>query len=395
MIIKDITEKFTKAREAANNPTSTTTTATSTITTTSTTTTISTTTTTATTKPKYDPCDSFVKLDDKYAEKTYTFCKQIDRNVKKIYAMDKGINREQYCLHYKYWVYSRVYEIFASEADKIYNNGIIKKFNYLTATIMNGLIDYKCQYYFIGKNFNEIEMKMEKKNVYDFFSNYNYIKNRIISCVQEKVNEYEKYLTSIIKLYDKYKKDECNDYEDFLLNNCDDYFVFDEMYNPSILLSLLKICKDKKSVNDVDIKKVYESFGVSVNPENLKPVSTVSDVKFKCSEGFYWDGSEYQRGLICRDKQKGDIENNAETTKLKFSNLQIISNVFFAVTGITFISFLLYKFTPLGSKLHRRKKKKININSNFDDEHQFLSYDVESINIPTNNKRLRVAYHSR
>lgn len=169
---------------------------------------------------------------------------------------------------------------------------------------MNGLIDYKCQYYFINKIFNEIEIKMEKKNVYDFFSNYIYIKNSIISYVQEKVNEYEKYLTSIIKLYDKYKKDQCNDYEDFLLNNCDDYFVFDEMYNPSILLSLLKICMNKKSVNDADIKKVNESFGVSVNPENLKPVSTVSDVKFKCSEGFYWDGSEYQRGLICRDKQK-------------------------------------------------------------------------------------------
>ncbi|SBT83899.1 PIR protein [Plasmodium ovale] len=255
------------------------------------------TTTTAMAKPKYDPCDSFLKLDDKYAEKAYTFCKQIDRN----------------------------------------------KFNYLTATIMNGLIDYKCQYYFINKIFNEIEIKMEKKNVYDFFSNYIYIKNSIISYVQEKVNEYEKYLTSIIKLYDKYKKDQCNDYEDFLLNNCDDYFVFDEMYNPSILLSLLKICMNKKSVNDADIKKVNESFGVSVNPENLKPVSTVSDVKFKCSEGFYWDGSEYQRG----------------------------------------------------SKLHRRKQKKININSNFHDEHQFLSYGVESIKIPANNKRLHVAYHSR
>lgn len=112
MQIKDIKEKFTKAKEAENNPTSTTTTATSTITTMSTITATSTT-TTAMAKPKYDPCDSFLKLDDKYAEKAYTFCKQIDRNVKNIYAMDKGIKNEKYCLHYKYWVYSRVYEIFA------------------------------------------------------------------------------------------------------------------------------------------------------------------------------------------------------------------------------------------------------------------------------------------
>lgn len=223
------------------------------------------------TKPKYDPCNAFVNIKEVYAKKACTFSKEIQRNIKKIYSINKGINREKYCLHYKFWVYEKLKNVFAADSDKIYNNGVIRKFNYLTAFVMNGFIYYRCQYYFSGDKFNDILLKVEKKiYIYDYFNNYYSIKNRIVTCKDVNTEQYNECLTSVIKLYNQYKKEQCRNYENFLLNNCDDYFLFDEKYNPQILLSPLNICKETKSVNETDVRRVTKSFCTSINSEISK-----------------------------------------------------------------------------------------------------------------------------
>ncbi|SBT54190.1 PIR Superfamily Protein [Plasmodium ovale wallikeri] len=258
--------------------------------------------------------------------------------------MNKGINREKYCLHYKFWVYEKLKNVFAADSDKMYNNRVIRKFHYLTASVMNIFIDYRCQYYFSGDKFNDILLKVEKYiYIYDYFNNYYSIQNWTVTSKDVNTEQYNECFTSIIKLYNKYNKEQCSDYEIFLLNNCDDYFLFDEKYNPQMLLAPLNICKETKSVNETDVRRVTEFFGIPINPEISKSESNVSEIKFKCSEGFYWHNNEYQRGLICRDKQKGDLENIDAITKFNFSNFQIIFNAFFAFIEITFMSFIFYK----------------------------------------------------
>lgn len=187
-------------------------------------------------KPKNDPCKIFIKIEEDYAEKAYILCKKIERNLTKIYGIENRGKRKNYCLHYKYWLYEMIMGIYRSESDKKYFSSIVKKLMQLRTSILDGYIDYSCQYHFHHDNFKDLEEKVEKKYLHDYFNNFDFIEKTIKICNQSKYYQYNKYLSNIINLYKKYKQNECYDYDfDYWVNQCDDFFNVENKYNPILL----------------------------------------------------------------------------------------------------------------------------------------------------------------
>ncbi|SBT01617.1 PIR Superfamily Protein [Plasmodium ovale curtisi] len=345
-------------------------------------------------RPKGYPCHEFLSFEDSYKEKAYMFCKKIETILnKKIYNMEKGDERKKHCLHYKYWVYGTIMNTHNSETESKHVSTLVKKLMALRTLIADGYIDYSCQYHFNDDYLNDLKEKIEKKYLHDYFNNYDIIKSTISSCKKEKIEAYQEYLNSIIKLYDFYKEDLCSDYYFFLVNSCDDYFKYDEIYNPKFLLTILQRCKDKNLGTDVEVIASNE-IEVSLGTKDFRTENQISDVKLDCVKGYYWHGKQNYYSLICYNEKEGDIENPARRIS-SFSLYQSIFNGFLAILGIFFILFLLYKFTTFGSLLHKKKKKKIINDYSFQEEftEHVSNYASSSSNI--NNRKLRINYQPK
>ncbi|SBT00036.1 PIR Superfamily Protein [Plasmodium ovale curtisi] len=145
-----------------------------------------------------------------------------------------------------------------------------------------------------------------------------------------------------------------------------EYFINEEKYNPLILILIFNKLKDiifsgPKEVGDSD-KTVIKS----VMPENYKSEGKQTNIKIKCSEGFYWDKTEFKSGLMCTDTKQGDIKKEYSQASLNVSFYQIIFNRFFALQGTIF---LFYSFSPLGSRLRKNKQQKNNIDYYLQDDY--------------------------
>ncbi|GAW83199.1 variable surface protein [Plasmodium gonderi] len=330
---------------------------------------------------KRDVCENFTKLDQKYANRAYVFCKKIERNFKNIYISKKE-ERKRHCLHYKYWVYESIMSIFSDATDDVYKNVIVKKYNDLRMFLTDGFIDYKCQYYFSGKNIDEIVEKIEKKYLHDYFNNYDIIKKIIIEYKDDKQDKCKEYLTSVRSLYERYKKEQCYDYYDFLTNNCDDFFKLEDKYNPQILINLLQNHKDETKTDENTMNTVNS------NLEHIK------DVHFSCAKGFYWHNKKSHYSLICEDKHPSDVNYLSKRQQI-FPIYQFAFNISFLLVGVFIIFFLFYKFTPFGSYLvnMRKSKKKNPYNLHGLQTNYSLKHEKASVNKPANNRRTRISYN--
>ncbi|SBT84280.1 PIR protein, partial [Plasmodium ovale] len=64
------------------------------------------------------------------------------------------------------------------------------------------------------------------------------------------------------------------------------------------------------------------------------------------------------------------------------------------ILGIFFFLFILYKFTPLGSMVNNRKRKKNKWKINYEQYDQHLLYNPEFGNINSKNNKYNIAYYS-
>ncbi|SBT55997.1 PIR Superfamily Protein [Plasmodium ovale wallikeri] len=345
-------------------------------------------------KNKGYPCHEFLSFEDSYKEKAYMFCKKIETILnKKIYNMEKGDERKKHCLHYKYWVYGTIMNMHNSQTESKYVSTLVKKLMALRTLIADGYIDYSCQYHFNDNYLNDLKGKIEKKYLHDYFNNYDIIKSTISSCKEEKIEVYQEYLNSIIKLYDIYKEDLCSDYYFFLVNSCDDYFKYDEIYNPKFLLNILQRCKDKNLGTGVEVIPSNEIGEVSLGTKDFRTGNQISNVKLDCVKGYYWHGKQNYYSLICYNEKEGDIENPARRIS-SFSLYQSIFNGFFASVGIFLIFFLLYKFTPFGSRIQHKIWDKGN-NYNLEHQNDEIILDTSTNeDIYSYKNKYNIQYHS-
>ncbi|SCO72147.1 VIR protein [Plasmodium vivax] len=275
------------------------------------------------------------------------------------------------------------------------------------------------------------------KELYDYFKKFEKIKENI-STKNEKCEKYNKYLAYIKVLYEKHKK-EYNCCDIFWGNLCQDYFKCEKEYDPNNLLRSLKCDSDVSPVQEGEISEdrttitagAAESprpnISTSSEPENqttykflrckemkndiLPTYAACREVSAENYHGF--DEVFKQEPII--DPFKNSVPKKVAEVAIKeevpmksfFDNLNIQSIVenpkyfktgvsVLLILGIFSISFVYYKFTPLGLWLNKRGHSKKNRIPTYYPEIPLTLPSNSPMPVPPNfqNERIRLAYHS-
>ncbi|EDL42841.1 hypothetical protein PVX_125726 [Plasmodium vivax] len=172
-------------------------------------------------------------------------------------------------MHYQYWIYHEVKEMFKNESDYEHVYAIVKKFSDIEKEINVKSKNYGCRYYFHHKDIKELKDKMEEKYLYDYFKNHASIKTKK-TCEHVTLNKYKEYLNSIKNLFTKHTQDDCCFYRD-----CHSYINCDDMYNPDKLISKLTSNNNESCENlekeDASLKSGNEAASGSSNENDKIP----------------------------------------------------------------------------------------------------------------------------
>ncbi|SBT27881.1 PIR Superfamily Protein, partial [Plasmodium malariae] len=211
-------------------------------------------------------CTEFKGINSPHKEKYVTLCKKVSKLLDIVFKKESSKNYEDYCSHYKYWVYQEIRKLFNESSSNNDIAEVIKKFIKLQITIFNNHQKYGCSFGFGTKDFTELNYKIEEKYLYDYFKNYNTIKSSD-TCSKVNNDKYKKYLKSIVKVYNDLKKYCCLS-EDWV---CSHYFLS---------------CKD-----EFDPSKLLSSLGSEEkgNCDGLKTITAVFNDKISDSETFSSD----------------------------------------------------------------------------------------------------------
>ncbi|SCO65223.1 VIR protein [Plasmodium vivax] len=259
-------------------------------------------------------------------EKSKSFCKKIERNLKDLSTKDKLKNESHNdrCLYFNYWVHDELRKIFNGKTEDSYPNSkdidkLRDEWYHISDSLMKGDVNenyekIKSKYsknnnntsqgtgninnssgnngHPISQNFYSVKDFSKHKGcfynsdctfydcddmkaLYDYFKNHDTIENKISATNVDECKIYQKYVSYIVPIYDKYKDDCCN------YGFCD-YFNCNDKYDPNELLYKLKNCSERKVVNGVKptrtkseenefysrINKRKERFWISAFDEN-------------------------------------------------------------------------------------------------------------------------------
>ncbi|KMZ76752.1 hypothetical protein PVIIG_06321 [Plasmodium vivax India VII] len=191
---------------------------------------------------KYNYCNKFKSIDKSYNNEAYELCKKIKRNLDHLHDIVVPGTSRYSCLHYKYWINNELINMFKSGSENKYDSEVLEKFLNVQDTFINEKKYYGCKYEINTTDFKYLEEMNERKDLNDYFNNYNFI-IKDIDCKSSNVDTFKEYVKHIKILYDKYK-DNCLDQFDYWLSDCRYYFRRGDEFDPQILLSKLE-CNSK------------------------------------------------------------------------------------------------------------------------------------------------------
>ncbi|SBT84089.1 PIR protein, partial [Plasmodium ovale] len=373
-------------------------------------------------------CEEHFKEENPYKNESIKICKKIVNNLKKLYNFESTIKSNERCLHYKNWVYSEIRKMITTNSYNKYVWNIIDKFMSLQNKKIISDKDTKtfCHYYFIFKDLPELNVKLEEKDLHDYFRYYDTLENKIPKDRSNK-EKYRNYLNYISIVYTRHRFGwDCCDESYGVDPLCRHYIKCEDEYNPSYLISVLN------GKTDVSYKKKKEKFPVVLfGEEDLKNNLNEDDVMRiqygRCTNVYDPEDKKNIFGRRCDyrasrkhfDKIHSNLTNpkkedapkvtisisslpdnlnnpsdisSIEENESNPSHFKIGTSVALALGGI-FIFFLYYKFTPFGSLFGKRGQGKINFEEDFNEEYmQEFPYYSEYGDVNPNNRRIQIAY---
>ncbi|VUZ99683.1 PIR protein [Plasmodium vivax] len=228
---------------------------------------------------KSDHCKKFEQTDKKYSNKATELCNKINQNLDHLHKIVVPGTRRYDCLHYKYWLNNEIINMFKNGSETNYDSGVLEKFLNVQKTFIEEKKYYGCKYEINTTNFKYLEEMNERKDLNDYFNNYNTIIKKI-NCKSGNVDKFKEYVNHIKELYLKYKVD-CLDQFDYWLSDCRYYFRRGDEFDPEILLSKLE-CPRK------DSEKELASMGETGSVKSV-PKKRMTFHYLKCKNNFVKD----------------------------------------------------------------------------------------------------------
>ncbi|SBT00618.1 PIR Superfamily Protein, partial [Plasmodium ovale curtisi] len=186
-------------------------------------------------------CEKHFTEKKAYSEESIKLCKNIVKNFNKLYEFESTIKSGERCLHYQNWVYREIRKMIITKSYYGYIEDIIKDFLDLQNKKITPKSDTKafCHYYYIFKDLIELNVKLEEKDLHDYFKYYASLEKQISRDTTNK-EKYRDYLNYISILYIRHKDGwGCCDESYGVDPLCRHYLKCEDEYNPSYLLSVL------------------------------------------------------------------------------------------------------------------------------------------------------------
>ncbi|SBT74061.1 Plasmodium vivax Vir protein, putative [Plasmodium ovale] len=316
-------------------------------------------------------CSDLLKPNEENCS-TYYLCIKLAKNLKKLSEM-KGEKRFNHCEYLIHWIYAEIISLFNIKSSNIYDMPALSAFFHVGYRILYHLGITDC--YFDIVNIDSKELK-QKKNLHDYFKNYNQIYSDISPNHSER-KKYCEYITHINDLYNTHLDSCCTYYVDgtHYSDKCKNYFNCNVSYYPYNLYSKLK-CSDIIAPE----KRIKE----------VKPVALDYYVKLLTKK------SHEQPNLTKWGNSRSSSSLQKECNGIICDPFYIFTSVAFTLMGIFLLFFIFYKFIPIVPWIHNKVRKKKNVNYGFQQStKQFLEYETKHVNNNSPKKRLNIAYHQR
>ncbi|SBS84749.1 PIR Superfamily Protein [Plasmodium ovale curtisi] len=375
---------------------------------------------------EYDCSKKYFKESTTYQSDAITVCKKIIKNFDKLYENKITAKADNRCLHYKNWAYFQIWKFINSKSEYTNAVKIINKF--LDIQKENNIRKQSnkdvCHYYFIFKDFIELNAKREEKDLHDYFLNHSIIEKNI-SPVENDKEKYKEYLRYIKKLYERHKKDWNCCSESGVDPLCVHYFKCEEEYNPSDLLEILN------GANKETVKMKYKNIPLVRIGEKKKEEGSdgenVMRIQFgRCSRIYDPNDKKKVVSLRCDYRASRDHFDNFykklpdekkdtslsisgnDSSTVNINESSVIQNasenesnpIHYKIPmsvalglGTVFVFFLYYKFTPFGSLFGKRNLGRDSFEDGFNEEYmREFSYDSEYEDVNLNKRRIQIAY---
>ncbi|SBS90367.1 PIR Superfamily Protein [Plasmodium ovale curtisi] len=330
-----------------------------------------------------------------------SLCAKVLRNLTQPPTVIKGLNSEDRCSYFTYWLYDEIWKIIKNDQN---HNSHIPTFTKLIDVVYKinrelHIID--CN---ITVDFNFSEWK-KKKYLHDYFKNYNNLLRKD-SCNNNECQNYCKYVKYIKTLYEQDKEECCYFYYSFG-DECPEYLKCDESYNPDNILSKLKcnvvqedasasakipkpekiekgtVCSDPKSGENKNESCIEQNVGTGENEvklENASSVETVQSTLGNKNDASYTSDSSYDTSAM-------SITDTFDTTEYtnRLQNMLFRTSIIVSITAFPSI-------VPFSWKGKRRRKiRNYNLHER-DIENSSLHY-LDDVYINTLNKPFYVNYY--
>ncbi|KMZ88826.1 hypothetical protein PVBG_05622 [Plasmodium vivax Brazil I] len=228
---------------------------------------------------KSDHCKEFEQIDKNYSNRASELCNKIKQNIDHLHNIVVPETRRYDCLHYKYWLNNEIINMFKNGSKNEYDIDVLKKFLKVQDKFIEEKNFYGCKYEINTTDFEYYKKMNDRKDLNDYFNNYNTIIKKI-NCKSGNVDKFKEYVNHIKELYLKYKVD-CLDQFDYWLSDCRYYFRRGDEFDPEILLSKLE-CPRK------DSEKEPASMGETGSVKSV-PKKRMTFHYLKCKNNFVKD----------------------------------------------------------------------------------------------------------
>ncbi|SBT58013.1 PIR Superfamily Protein [Plasmodium ovale wallikeri] len=325
----------------------------------------------------YSFCSKLLPFSSKYCG-IYGLCVKLARNIKDLSYM-KNKERTDRCDYIIHWMYDKIRNILKIDTNGIYDTNALREFFKVGYEIIHTFGASDCLYNTTNVNFEE---QKEKKQLHDYFKDYDKIScgdtHNSMKC--EKFCEYVKHINV---LYGKHIDKCCYCFKSGgCMDRCPDYFKCDDTYNPHNLFKAPK-CKEYEKLSG-GMEKVQKPQFADYH------VTWLTEHSGKIKEKPLLMMEKMEFGSTPEMESSRTPENVCD--KITCDPFYVGALGVFGFMGFLLLSFIFYKFTPLGSYFHNKDAKKKNIYFQQSEE-QFLEDEFEFNRSNMENGRMRLAYH--
>ncbi|KMZ89635.1 hypothetical protein PVMG_05920 [Plasmodium vivax Mauritania I] len=188
-------------------------------------------------------CEVFSKGKDQN-EAAKNLCNKMVFLLEKIGDEKKKEDRDNYCGYLRYWLYDEIGEIHKDHSTNIDKVSFFKELIKAGNNLYNKSGTLKCSLpNEWGVNLKELK---NRKLMYIYIKNYDYIKSNISSKIKDKCDKYSIYRNNITSSYGKYYDVSCGRNASWF-SSLPHYFSCINKHDPKILLPTVEQCKGKET----------------------------------------------------------------------------------------------------------------------------------------------------